>query len=529
MASKVFIDVFDQLSYTPHLFINKADRNKSLISACIGLLAALSVVGLTIYFLHETVSRKTPVVFFNEREDYYPNFNLSSWPIYVGLSNGNARIYDPQIFHIKIFFMKYGNILTEENKIVDDNKFIELPLEDCDTNEFKKLNATVLDNIQCLNPNKHNLTISGIYGDQTKGYTYLNIFLNRCVNTTDIVCKQPQEIENYLKNVFFIFGTPMNYIDNNNVTDPFILKMKGFNLPMSSTMFKRYYIRLRNIIYDTDIGFVFEERDIKKNFVFSDQELSIDLKVGAFLNPSALGQITFQSAPVSLYYNRSYSKLQSVIANSGGALNAIYTAGLILMYFLTKKDYFLLLSNNFFSFKNPEEIKIRENKLEVNPHNNIKRLEVSKEKNQNLELKFCEKLFPNEMCLCSDNLKKYSLVEDLIAEKLSYEEILNNMIRFENLLEIIFNEEQLTSFKSIQKRNVEINNDKKAHLTQSEVLKNFKNNSSKNFNREICMIPFRNLESNVNDNNYFNSNIVLSHPNEESNLSLNNKKNSLIK
>lgn len=514
MAEKLFIDVFDQLSYKPYIFTNGTDRHKTCIPACFGLLSMLVTLSLAIYFLQETLSRRTPLVFHNEKEDLYPIFNLSSWPISVGLSDGSKRVYDPSIFSIKVFFMKYGRILTEDNKLIDDNKFTDLPLEKCNNTDFERLNSSALDNTLCLNPLKHNLTISGIYGDQGMGYTYLNVFLNRCVNNTSIVCKPAQEIENYLKNVFFIFGTPMFNLNHNNVSDPFVFSYKTFNLPMSSTMFKRYYLRLRNVIYDTDVGFVFEQRSIKNNFIFSDQEVSIDLKVGAFLNPSALGQITFQTASVSLYYNRSYSKLQSVIANSGGALNAVYTTGIILMYFLTKKDYFISLSNKCFSFEENVLQDIKDIKKIDDVFKDPSVLKI--EKPNYFDLNICEKLFPNELCMCSEKVKKYTVAEELIMEKLSYKEILDNMMKIENLIEVLFNEEQITNFKSIKKRVVGIRKDESVHHVNNEIIKRFKTGIK--ISSDIININSRNL---INIPYQSSSNSRIKNENDKSNIKLN--------
>ena len=500
-----FINAFDQLSYKPFLFVNNSDRYKSLTPAVFGLTVILVVISLSIYFLNGTLSRKTPLVFYNELDNYHPttDFKNNTFSFYLG--NGQTNIYDSSIFHFNALSMEYGKKLDKNGTLVEDFKFIEMPIERCKQDDFDQYNISLNINSFCFVKN-HNLTFSGYYGDIVKGYTYLNLFVNRCenittyeningVNTTvvknkkfpnETVCKSSEQINKTLQNVFFGFGAPIGNLNHNDFDEPLTYSYKYYVLPMSSTIFKRYFLKLRNVIYETDIGLVFEERRNHTGYISPEQEVSVDLKVGAFLNPSAFGQLTFQTSVTSFYYKRSYSKLQFVIANAGGAWNALSTIGMIIMYFLSKNEYFLFLTNKCFEIEENEEklndskVQFKEKqKLVTNFNNQINTIKTNKqiERPNTLNLNLFYKSFPFKICGKSDKFNILETAKEMISQKLNYLTILNNMIRLENLIQISLNNEQKDCLEKFPKMKIFCKTSQKENQTTHTILSHLNKNS----------------------------------------------------
>jgi hypothetical protein len=67
-------------------------------------------------------------------------------------------------------------------------------------------------------------------------------------------------IDEYLKNIQVSLAMQINYLDHENSTNPFVQDFKMIVLQMSNSIFKRYFITLKKVIYLTDIVFVFEEK-----------------------------------------------------------------------------------------------------------------------------------------------------------------------------------------------------------------------------------------------------------------------------
>ena len=438
--------------------------------AVFGLIVIIAIISLSIYFFHENFSRKTPLIFFNELQNYFPTTDFANNTFSFYLSNGQVNLYDTSIFHFNVLYMKYAQKKLENGTFINDNLFTELAIEPCKQEDFNKHNIQLRDLTFCIGKN-NNISFSGSYGDISKGYNYLNLFINRCENITtyelvegvnktviknkkfmkENFCKPPDVIEKTLANVFFGFGSLIGNINHNDFENPLAYTYKYFSLPMSSTIFKRYYIKLRNIIYETDMGLVFENKKNITGFISPEQEVSVDLKVGAFLNPSAFGQFTFQSSTTSFYYKRFYSKFQAVIANIGGALNALSAIGTILLYYLSKNEYFLFLMNKCFEIdeidenynsskvqlkEKPELVTIDNNKINMIKTNDIK------QRSKTLRLNFLQKSFPIEICCRSDKIDKFEIGKNLISEKLNYLTIINNMMKLDNLIQISLNSDQ---------------------------------------------------------------------------------------
>ena len=181
---KRFVSIFDELSYKPFIFVDGTSRHKTILPAIIGFMLFCVVLGLAGYFLQVVLSRNSPNIFYNDREDFYPEFNFSSFPISVGVSLGETTINDPTLFNIKTLHMRYETKTFPNGTTVNNNLFEEVPLAKCNKSDFIKYNASSIENTLCINPNTYNMSISGIYGDITKGNSYFNLFINRCTNIT---------------------------------------------------------------------------------------------------------------------------------------------------------------------------------------------------------------------------------------------------------------------------------------------------------------------------------------------------------
>ena len=87
--------------------------------------------------------------------------------------------------------------------------------------------------------------------------------------------------------------------------------------------FKWYYLLKTRVIYQTDYGFVFQNQQSTEFYVHEDNYVADIRTLGMELTNFAFLQITMNNKVDT--YNRSYTKLQSVLANIGGVINSILT------------------------------------------------------------------------------------------------------------------------------------------------------------------------------------------------------------
>jgi hypothetical protein len=464
--SSTFIDTFDQFSFKPHFYVKKTERHTSVIPAVLGFFTYSAALCISIFFLSNSMDQKAPLVILNDNPINYPLVNLSDSSIEMTLTDGKAFLNDSSYFTFSAYFWEFSLNSTNLEPIV---KYSEYFFEPCRQSDYNNFGKKVLENTFCLNANKYNLTISGLYGDPTYGLSILNLNVNRCINSTKskVVCKPKQKIDEYLNDVTAIVELKVSYIDHLNKTYPFQKTLKKLPFPMSATVFKQYFLYLKNVIYTTDIGLIFEEKVTNNDFIYAFKELNVDLKIGTVLNPGTFGQVTLTMDPVTYVYKRSYTKLQTVLANAGGALKALQTFTLILCQLITKRLFFQDMINQHFVEKNKNREIDNQSKSTVpivNLNNNYmiqkKDFEnyLSDNYNKNkLNLNFRDKILP--ICLWNKNQKKFfEAAENRIVKELSFGNVIKKFIQFEKLKLVLLNETQTKIFDNLPRISPDLKN-----------------------------------------------------------------------
>jgi hypothetical protein len=288
----------------------------------------------------------------------------------------------------------------------------------------------------------------------------LNLLANICVNSTksSVICKPKQIIDEYLKSVYFGLALKVNYINHQNTTNPFMEEFRLMSFFMSNTIFKQYYVSFKNVIYTTDLGMIFEDKLVQYDYVYGSQQLNVDLKLGTILSPAAFGQITLTADSIASEYKRSFTKLQTVLANAGGALKALQTFTLILCQLITKRLYFQEMINLNFTHKCEEPLKQIQDKSSTPirlTNNFILKKEnfesyMIDDRSKKLKLKFREKVCP--FCVWTKRTKTFFQAgERRIINELSYENILKKLIQFDRLKNTVLTDTQLKIFEMLSR------------------------------------------------------------------------------
>ena len=457
----IFTRTFDFLSYEAYLFVDSSRRQKTLFSAIISFLVIVSIIVLSVMFINDSLEGKRPNIIVNLNEDYYPNMNLSDYPFMMSLFNGTNFLFDPTIAELKVLMVYYSNDKLENGTLVPKLNFNEIPLTPCDSVDLGKygyiMNDTVITSKLCIEPGKNNLTISGIYADSAAGFTYMNIFVNKCTNSTtsNIVCKPLDVINSILTSAQLILDHP-SYKVNHGAKNPFVIKSVHDQFPISPNLFRRTYLDIMNVLYNTDVGLVFEDQSIENQFVVQSYETTYDLKLGAFIYPSCFAQLTYRISKQTQVYNRSYDKLQTILARIGGVLSAIKFMGSILVGWVTKKVFLKNLVDkalNIISFKlnNPQEPKIqnflKDSSISVLTH--LDNLPIGSKLKK--ELTFMQILYPKR-CLNKDVSKlrkEYEKKENFVIERLSYQTLLKYFNIIDNILAVTLDDDQKKKISKI--------------------------------------------------------------------------------
>ena len=176
--------------------------------------------------------------------------------------------------------------------------------------------------------------------------------------TTNDKCPSNEFLETQLKSVFLSFKYIDYEINHYDVNEP--IKPRIFNglLSFNWDLHARYFYYFRNLIYSTDLGFIFEDHKIFEKYVFQNYEQSVSIKHGSALYPNVtIGTMTIVGNEISAIYNKSYPKFQTSIARIGGIINSIITYAQIIAYFFTKNLFLIDMININFKYEEVDKIK----------------------------------------------------------------------------------------------------------------------------------------------------------------------------
>lgn len=361
----------DIISPEPKFYIKGEDRFYNLPGIIISLLGISLMLGAVGYFIHNFFARLTPTVIFNEEIDYdYKNreYNFTGYPFVISILDANAlplpdttrfvRL-QPQIWY---YFTVIDPVTNKSKQIFN---VTALEVEQCDIDKhFGKyrsyfVNHPDLSHHLCPKPGQ-NFNFFGIYGSSSF-FRYLNVYATRCKNNTAPFfqnnCHDYDLIENKLSNSRFSFSYLDHYISNTNFTNPEQITLRREVIPISTTIYKRFWFFNKIVDYQTDVGYVFEDFDKKVFYMSEDAQEKVDLrKDGAPGVPSgSYAQLTFLLHKTKKFFNRKYEKASALLANCGGIINGIFLCAKILNFLVSLRLYNLFMMNMMFNYNEEHE------------------------------------------------------------------------------------------------------------------------------------------------------------------------------
>jgi hypothetical protein len=124
------------------------------------------------------------------------------------------------------------------------------------------------------------------------------------------------------------------------------------------SLFKRYIVRNKNVVYETDYGYIIQSLKTVKFTQFSYNEVIVDIRKGQTSKPGNFAELTLLMDEKIDEYHRSFTKLQNVFASIGGFFEGIIIVASLIADFFTSKLYYLTIINKTFTFvdvkKTPE-------------------------------------------------------------------------------------------------------------------------------------------------------------------------------
>lgn len=316
----------DLLQLPIELRIENNKAYKSIMGGIFTILTIIISVIATIYFGWSIIYNTNFTVNLSRIREEQAVLNLTNnFPLMLGLVKRGSDPIDN--------LQQYANfsLLTYDVEVINTTsikKLVYLNASICQKEDFDLMEDSFLSisnprnatYFTCLKQNQA-INIYGTIG--TSNSSYLAILVNKCVNTTEIICKSNEEIDYLFRNVYLRLFLKDSYFANNNYNNPAQFYANHFTIPISNTAYKRSYIYLKNIDYISDYGLIFENKQIKTTYQIDSGTADLYFNSDAAFTNVTISEVSITISNIKDVYTRSYYKLQNLAADLGGILKVI--------------------------------------------------------------------------------------------------------------------------------------------------------------------------------------------------------------
>lgn len=316
---------YDILSPKIGLYFEGNKRYFTPIGLIMSFLFLFLTVAFGIYFLLQYIfDEQMYIIYSKDSKETKISGNFSNKFFGISLVDFNGRPIDPRIIEIHPVFI---NVDPEGASLE------ELELISCQSKKDKEIFEN-LDSLglQCLE-RKNKEDINLIYYSSPYHHKYLNIYFTKCQNSTEnnFNCYPDDEITEMIEenNYYTMVYAETVSIDHDKRGNPISPGLFSEQLPIVNGETSVYSYPLRKVKYISDDGKVASIKKKYEDFGFDSQlrgsKTFSDTKKFIF-DDVVLGiQISLDISYIERY-QRSYVKLQSIVANIGGICSFSYFA-----------------------------------------------------------------------------------------------------------------------------------------------------------------------------------------------------------
>jgi hypothetical protein len=299
---------------------------------------------MSLYFIINLFTGNNLNLISSTSNQFEKKISIGDIPIFFKTALNSGESYDTNLLYPIIQLWSY---YAENNGTPN---ITTIPFKSCQQEDITAKYQSTFANFSvssyyCLDNKSNNITLFGSNGDITNGYSKFQMYLAKCTNNSILnpnpnknTCKPLSEIDASLSvnvpHLYFIY--PDNNVIPENRKFPFMpyIKTEDFRFPLSALNKFQYYFKRTFVI--SDFGWMFEEK--VENYDFQYDRFDTLAFIGSSFNiKEAFGLISFTLSDNADVYKRSYTKMQTLVANVGGILKFLLTLAKFIVMFVTDK------------------------------------------------------------------------------------------------------------------------------------------------------------------------------------------------
>lgn len=356
------LDIFQR---EPRLYLSGKQEFPTKYGVVIGTMTIFACISFICYFIVDYYEKTTINLVQNTLFYDRPVYKFGMTPFIFNLQNSYGDMTKESHFYFT-FSMTFQK--PENNG--KSTKF-DVEMEKCDINKhfgesrnlFEK--KSKIDDYYCIRPDQlaKNLTIYGVFGDLTKGYSYVNLYISKCnnnsiYNTKNVTCAPQEEINDALDKTIYLRIAYIDYKVDHNEKNPISPFVREEALQVTTKNYPRVYYNMKNEIYKTDNGVLGQNFEEFEFTAFDNTYTVLSMNPFRVQESFTLFSILVsQSGTLSI---RSFIKLQTLLANIGGVVNAVILIMKTISMTISEKLLMAYIINKTFNLNSNKKFNPRE-------------------------------------------------------------------------------------------------------------------------------------------------------------------------
>ena len=391
------------------------------------VIAACSIIGFL--FGQEVYQRKESNTRLSKNYVSNSTISINDNLVIFGIVSGVRGLVVPNPLDYFDFHAEF-NSFDEKNIITKRN----IDLKSCDKDKIEsqyknKASFNVLDGSLCFKE-EDNIFFRNKFTKIDSDYIYVSIY-----PCNPLVRKCASDLDSLLKNFYFFTSTINSYVDINSYEQPIKYYFDNYVVLNSVDFFKKAYLSITNNTIVSDNGWLLEE---KVEFKYAQL---VDFKIETMMYYPGVTPVcafNFDSPNIVDNINRSYMKVQDLLAKVGGLINASIILMKLLTFHYIRFQYLMNLidlsirkENKHKEINAGEESIQRINKAQVN--NFTKKTSNKKENQKEKEVESNNSNKDKNQKLALENnieLKREDIKADFHQIKISYISYIIKLISF---------------------------------------------------------------------------------------------------
>lgn len=357
-------------------------KSKSKVGAICTIILFAFVIWVAIYFSQQLVNKSEPKTTtfqsFNENPAATP-LTIDNFVFAIGMADPvtYANYINESIFTAYASTYKSTRVPQPNGTVEIIYEEIPLELETCQADHFGELadefSYLALDQIYCLKKDQANIQteypiLQGSF--ESPVYQSIYIYFQECNNeTSTVTCGTQNEINAKLEGSYLSLVFSNMVVDLTDYKNPLKKFRDGYYTTVGNSYYKELTLSLDQLEINTDSGWLTTNYKTEPHIEFGDiQELF------SLTSKSSFAYFSMRLGNVMNHYNRSYTKIQEIIAQVNGIVTIAFTILFIVLAPYVRLKFYEALINEIFDIKtqkrrskNKKSNKRKAIKTEANP------------------------------------------------------------------------------------------------------------------------------------------------------------------